>query len=83
LYNNYKNNTLSNIKLYYKQFRHKNLSTIGNLFNIKMPSNYKLNCDAYITAKAINIILRETTIKLKQYLDKVVIDIYRPLILIS
>jgi hypothetical protein len=66
LYNNYNNSTLSKVKLYYKQFGHKNLSTIYKLLIIKPSSNYRLDCVACIKAKAINIILREIAIEPKQ-----------------
>ena len=43
LYNNYNKQILEQIILYYKHFRHKNISTICKLLNIQVPSNYTLD----------------------------------------
>ena len=79
LYNQCEQATLDKIKLFHERFGHKSLGTITKLLNIKVPSNYTLDCVACIKAKATNTISREITEKPKNYLDKVVIDICGPL----
>ena len=83
LYNKYNKHILERIKLYYKHFRHKNISTICKLLNVQVPSDYAPNCVACIKAKASKKISREITLNPTQYLDKVVIDICGPITPVS
>ena len=79
LYNNITNNMLTNVKLYHQGFRHKNIDTISKLLNIKIPSSYNLDYIACIKAKLANNISKEITIKPKDYLQKVVMDLCGPI----
>jgi hypothetical protein len=79
LYNNITNNMLTNVKLYHQRFGHKNIDTISKLLNIKIPSSYNLDCIACIKAKLTNNISKEITIKPKDYLQKVVMDLCGPI----
>ena len=82
-YKNYNKQILEQFKIYFKHFRHKNISIICKLLNIQVPSNYTLLCVACIKAKAVNKKYRAVTLKPLQYLDKIVIDIYIPITVVS
>ena len=72
-------NSTSNLLLWHKRLGHRNLATISKLLNTPYSSKLDLDCKECIDAKLTNNISKEITNKALNYLDKVVLDLYRPI----